>query len=88
MNLGRDAKKHTKYPDESKGPSPLQIVGNEKAFKDRYPQEKHIFEQEREEHLKVAAEKMKLLQEARRDLYDQQSKEGELTQPKSRREDI
>ena len=35
ISMSRDEYKQIKYYDENDGPSPLQILGNEKAFKDR-----------------------------------------------------
>ena len=34
VSMNRDEYKQTKYTDEQDGPSPMQILGNEKAFKD------------------------------------------------------
>ena len=35
ISMSRDEYKQIKYYDENDGPSPLQILGNEKAFKDK-----------------------------------------------------
>jgi len=34
--MKREEYKQTKYTDELDGPSPMQVLGNEKAFKDKY----------------------------------------------------
>ena len=49
--MKREEYKQTKYTDEFDGPSPMQILGNEKAFKDKNLETKTIFEQNREQHL-------------------------------------
>jgi hypothetical protein len=49
--MGRKDYKQTKYTDELDGPSPMQILGNEKAFKDRCPEVPTVFEKERNDHL-------------------------------------
>ena len=51
LSLGRKDYKQIKYTDEFDGPSPMQTVGNELAFKDKFPERKTIFEKEREDHL-------------------------------------
>lgn len=35
VSMNRQEYKQTKYTDEHDGPSPMQILGNEKAFKDK-----------------------------------------------------
>jgi hypothetical protein len=51
VSMKRDEYKQTKYTDEFDGPSPMQILGNEKAFKDKNQEVKTCFEQDRELHL-------------------------------------
>jgi len=34
--MKREEYKQIKYTDELDGPSPMQVLGNEKAFKDRF----------------------------------------------------
>lgn len=35
ISMNRGEYKQTKYTDENNGPSPMQLLGNEKAFKDK-----------------------------------------------------
>ena len=51
MSMKRDEYKQIKYNDEQDGPSPLQILGNEKAFKDKNIGDKTYYEKDRESHL-------------------------------------
>ena len=55
--MGRKDYKQTKYTDELDGPSPMQILGNEKAFKDK-TKEPTVFEKERSEHLSSTVENL------------------------------
>mmetsp|Transcript_33390 Transcript_33390/g.51225 ORF Transcript_33390/g.51225 Transcript_33390/m.51225 type:complete len:142 (+) Transcript_33390:169-594(+) len=65
ISMGRKEYKQTKYTDELDGPSPMQILGNEKAFKDRHPNSRTVFEKEREDHLSETMHKTQVLREAR-----------------------
>lgn len=56
--MGRKDYKQIKYTDEFDGPSPMQTLGNEKAFKDKFPDKKTVFEQQREDHLNTLPEKI------------------------------
>ena len=47
----------------------MQILGNEKALKDKNPNDKTLFEKEREEHLNDLPKKTQVLSEARSLLY-------------------
>lgn len=58
MSMGRKDYKQTKYTDELDGPSPLQVLGNEKAFKDKFQDRKTIFEVQRDQHLAGLPEKI------------------------------
>ena len=53
----KDYKQH-KYTDEFDGPSPMQTLGNEKAFKDKFTDRKTVFEKEREDHLSQTKQKI------------------------------
>ena len=47
VSMNRQEYKQTKYTDELDGPSPMQILGNEKAFKDKNIGKQTLFEKER-----------------------------------------
>ena len=50
ISMSRDEYKQIKYYDENDGPSPLQILGNEKTIKDKTLQPT-LFENERNNHM-------------------------------------
>jgi hypothetical protein len=51
MGMNRSEYKQTKYTDEQDGPSPMQILGHEKAFKDLSIGSPTYYEKDRETHL-------------------------------------
>ena len=51
ISMSRDDYKQIKYYDENDGPSPMQILGNERALKDKDPKQPTLFEKERQEYL-------------------------------------
>ena len=67
--MSRKEYKQTKYTDELDGPSPMQILGNEKALKDKNPNEHTVFEKEREDHLSQLKSKIGVLNDAKTMLY-------------------
>mmetsp|Transcript_17477 Transcript_17477/g.29416 ORF Transcript_17477/g.29416 Transcript_17477/m.29416 type:complete len:146 (-) Transcript_17477:793-1230(-) len=89
ISMGRKDYKQLKYTEENKGPSPLQLLGNEKAFKDKFSDRMTLYEQERDHHLKSVVDKTKLLQDARELLYPELTKQPQrFVSPKHRREEI
>lgn len=81
ISMGRQDYKQIKYTDENNGPSPLQILGNEKAFKDKHPQAKTVFEKEREDHLAESSKKMKVLDDVKKKLYTNYSEASSSLEP-------
>jgi hypothetical protein len=69
MGLTREEQKQDKYVDMNSGPSPMQIVGNERAFKDKFGDRKVYYESEREKHLINMQNSVEELKEAKRSLY-------------------
>ena len=57
LSMSRKEYKQNKYTDELDGPSPMQILGNEKALKDKNPNDKTLFEKQREDHLSELGQK-------------------------------
>ena len=53
MSMGRNDYKEIKYTDEQDGPSPMQILGNEKIYTIQQDDKEHriLFEKERDKHL-------------------------------------
>ena len=89
--MKRDEYKQTKYNDEQDGPSPLQILGNEKAFKDKNIGQKTYYEKDRESHLNSIKPNVNKLQEAKQLLYAKNSEASvstSLISPKQRRDEI
>lgn len=68
----------------------MQTVGNEKAFKDKFPERKTIFEKEREEHQSQIQNKIQLLNEAKKTLYTPPADmtASKLKSPKELREEV
>ena len=85
--MSRKEYKQTKYTDELDGPSPMQILGNEKALKDKRPTEKTCFEKEREEHLNELGSKIETLSEAKNLLFNKDMSKT-LTSPKMKRDEL
>lgn len=50
----RDEIKERKYVDLNNGPSPMQLMGNQLAFKDLNPDKKMYYEKDRDNHLGAA----------------------------------
>lgn len=50
ISMSRKEYKQNIYTDELDGPSPMQILGNEKAFKDKHLDVPTVFEKERDLH--------------------------------------
>ena len=91
LSMGRKDYKQTKYNDEIDGPSPMQILGNERAFKDKFQDKKTVFEVERDKHLEELPQKIQLLNEAKKSLYspiDEDAPNANLKYPKEARKDI
>lgn len=93
ISMGRKDYKQIKYTDELDGPSPLQILGNEKAFKDRSPDVPTIYEKERDAHLATIKDNVDSLSEAKSIMYKNFNNLGKddpsiLTSPKSKRDEI
>lgn len=93
MSMKRDEYKQTKYNDEQDGPSPLQILGNEKAFKDKNIGFKTYYEKDRESHLDSIQPNVNKLQEAKQLLYNKTSDDpatasASIISPKQRRGEI
>lgn len=93
ISMGRKDYKQIKYTDELDGPSPLQILGNEKAFKDRSPDVPTIYEKERDAHLATIKDNFDSLSQAKSIMYKNFNNLGKddpsiLTSPKSKRDEI
>lgn len=67
--MNRTEYKQHHYTDELDGPSPLQIVGNEKAFKDLNVDQPTVFEKERSFHEGDIENQVKTLSVAKGALY-------------------
>jgi len=67
--MKREEYKQNIYTDEMDGPSPMQVLGNEKAFKDKYQDKKTCFENDRESHLGAIRDKINILDNAKGELY-------------------
>ena len=93
ISMGRKDYKQIKYTDELDGPSPLQILGNEKAFKDRSPDVPTIYEKERDAHMSTIKDNVDSLSQAKSIMYKNFNNLGKddpsvLTSPKSKRDEI
>jgi hypothetical protein len=51
ISMSRKEYKQNIYTDEVDGPSPMQILGNEKAFKDKHADVPTVYEKERDQHM-------------------------------------
>jgi len=60
--MNRSEYKQTKYTDENNGPSPMQILGHEKAFKDVNPANMTYYEKDRNDHLRTIKDNTSMLQ--------------------------
>ena len=84
----KDYKQH-QYTDEFDGPSPMQTLGNEKAFKDKFTDRKTVFEKQREDHLSEMQQKIQLLNQAKQTLYNPIDQSNDkLRTPKEMRDDV
>lgn len=70
--MGRSEYKQQIYTDEHNGPSPMQILGNERAFKDLHIGKLTYYEKERKEHLDKIQPSVSKLSEARSLLFAKQ----------------
>lgn len=69
ISMNRDEYKMTEYPDLMDGPSPMQILGNEKALKDKFKENPTMFEKERDDHNSVQSRNISKLNTAKNLLY-------------------
>ena len=93
ISMGRKDYKQIKYTDELDGPSPLQVLGNEKVFKDKSPDVPTIYEKERDAHMSTIKEKVDNLSEAKSIMYKNFNDVGPsdpsiLSNPKTKRDEI
>ena len=91
--MGRKDYKQIKYTDEIDGPSPMQILGNEKSFKDKHNDVPTLYEKERDQHMSKAQEKYETMTQAKNLLYQNykdmsQSDASVLSSPKSKRDEV
>ena len=91
--MGRKDYKQNIYTDELDGPSPMQILGNEKAFKDRCPEVPTVFETERDAHLSTIKDNVDSLSQAKGVMYKNYNDMGPgdstvLSYPKTKRDEI
>ena len=90
--MKRDEYKQHKYTDEQDGPSPMQILGHEKAFKDLNLKSPTYYEKERQDHLDSISSNTQMLGKVQSMLYPKRSGAGEasakLTTPLERRNEV
>ena len=65
MGLSREEQKQDYYVDFNNGPSPMQVLGNEMAFKDKAPEKQIYYESQRQSHINGIEGNLNNLNEAK-----------------------